>query len=427
MNIQKGIVIFSYELQIQSKRFEFHEEVTFKPPLAPAIQALKPILESLLLMLGISYWKTYCPKTIIIQPFTLTQKQAAFWNLVYTKGLGEFYYKNNIDYRGLIQFPYEDGNAEKIDSSSFAPRSLVLLGGGKDSVVSAELMKSKNKDFSLFAINPVPLQRRIADQIGENLIEIQRNLDPKLFELNTSEGVYNGHIPVSAVYTFISLFAAKLYDYRYIVASNEASSNYGNVTYLGQEINHQWSKSFEFEKEVQTYISAYISKYIQYFSLVRPIHEIEIVRLFTKHNKYFPFFSSCNRNFKLSGGLNGSLWCGKCPKCAFVFLLLSAFLPKIEVINIFKKNLFADESLLTTYKELLGIEGFKPFECVGTPEESLWAFAEVLKRGEYTDDVIVKLIAGILQNRVDIQNSNVLSVRHDNIIPKEFTGILSSL
>lgn len=423
-NIQKGIVIFSYEMQIKSKRFEFHEELSFKPPITSTIQALKPSLESLLLMLGISYWKTYCPATIIIKPFTLTRKQAEFWNLVYTKGLGEFFYKNKIDFLGLVQFPYEDSEVEKTDSSSYTPRSLVLFGGGKDSIVSAELLKDHNKDYSLLAINSVQLQRRIADQIGKNLIEIQRKLDPKLFELNTEEGVYNGHIPISAVYAFISLFAAIIYDYQYCVASNEESSNYGNISYLGQGINHQWSKSFEFEKEIHAYISKYISKHITYFSLLRPIHEIEIVRLFSKYKEYFPLFSSCNRNFKLSGSINGPLWCGRCPKCAFVFLLLSAFLPKVEVVHIFKKNLFADESLLMLYKELLGSEGFKPFECVGTPEESLWAFAEMLKRGEYNDDSVVKSMKSM---RTDIQDPHVFDVRHNNLIPNEFKDVISSL
>lgn len=430
-NIQKGSIVFSYELEVESKRHEFCEALSFAPPSDADIQALKPMLESLLLVLGISYWKTYCPKTIIIKPFELTQKQAAFWNLVYTKGLGEFFYKNNIDYRGLVQFPYGDShNPRKPDERIHAPRSLVLLGGGKDSIVTAQLFKAHGKDFSLFATNPVLLQRQIADTIGKDFIEVRRTLDPKLFELNRAKGVYNGHIPISAIYAFIGLLGAQLYDYRYVVASNEVSSNYGNMEYLGQEINHQWSKSFEFEREVRAYIEAYISQDLQYFSLLRPIHEIEIVRLFTKHAEYFSSFSSCNANFKISGGLTNSLWCGKCPKCAFIFLLLSAFLPKADVTGIFGKNMFADTSLLALYKELLGIEGFKPFECVGTPEESLWAFQEVLKRGEYTEDIIVKSITGVLHDRrqeASVQGAHVFDRGHDHAIPKAFSDIIPFL
>lgn len=424
-NIEKGTVIFSYKLQNSLDKFEFQEQLTFNPPPTYDLQQLKPALDNLLLMLGISYWKTYCPRVLVILPFTLTQKQAAFWNLVYTKGLGEFYYKNNIDYRGLVQFPYGDTTVENFKTEPTTLRSLVLLGGGKDSIVSAELFKQQKKEFSLFSVNPVPLQRKIAGEIGNNLIEVNRKLDPKLLELNASEGVYNGHIPISAVYAFISLFAARLYNFKYIVTSNEASSNYGNVSYLGQEINHQWSKSFEFEKEFQTYVADNVSKVITYFSLLRPISEVEVVRLFVNHHKYFSSFSSCNTNFKLSPGMSQRLWCGKCPKCAFVFLLLGAYLSKADMLSIFKKNLFTDEFLLATYKELLGVEGFKPFECVGTPQESLWALQQIVKKGEYNNDVIIKVLTDVI-NRGE-KEIDVLKIRHAHAIPNEFLGVISLL
>jgi hypothetical protein len=423
-NIQKGTVIFSYELTVESKLIEFHETLQFTPSTA-TISKIQPFLDALLLMLGISYWKTYCPATIIILPFTLTRKQADFWNLVYTKGLGEFYYKNNIDYRGLVQFPFDEHTAPLLTGLSFSDKSLVLLGGGKDSIVTAELLKQQGKKYSLFALNPVELQKEIAQLIGKDLLSIRRVMDPQLFDLNR-RGVYNGHVSITAMYSLFGVFAAALYDFRYVIVSNEASANYGNVEYFGGVINHQWSKSFEFESAFQIYIHEFITPNITYFSLLRPIQELEIMKLFTKYPKYFPAFSSCNTNFKVSGNTGGSLWCGICPKCAFVFLLLSSLLSKTDVIKIFNKNLFTDASLFTLYKELLGLEGFKPFECVGTPEESRIAFARVIERGEYTDDVIVKLITPMLHNSQIPQSMNA-SVRHEHIIPSEFSDIIPFL
>ncbi len=189
-----------------------------------------------------------------------------------------------------------------------------------------------------------------------------------------------------------ALFAALLYDFRVVVASNEASANYGNVMYLGSEMNHQWSKSLEFETLLSQYVTNYISQDLSVFSLLRPLTEMDIAKTFSKYPNYFHSFTSCNTNFKIQHNPRRGQWCGKCPKCAFVFLILSAFLPKETVIGIFQKNLFADPTLIATYEELLGIAGFKPFECVGTPEESILAFRKVREKGEFSGDVVYEHI-----------------------------------
>jgi hypothetical protein len=431
-NISNGDITFSYELQTQGKVFSFRETLTFTPPKGTQKRAeqFKPFLDNIFLALGISYWKIYCPRRIVIQPFILSREQADFWNLVYTKGLGEFYYANHIDFRNLVQFPYSQVTTRVQEHFNPSERSLVLLGGGKDSIVTAEILRQHKKEFSLFTLNSVELQRRIGKLIGHDVLEMKRTIDPQLFQLNTSGNAYNGHVPISAIYAFISLFAAALYDYQYIIASNEVSANYGNVEYLGQEINHQWSKSFEFEQAFQSYVRQHITSDLKYFSLLRPIHEIEIVKLFTGYEKYFSAFSSCNRNFTQTNTMKGSRWCGVCPKCAFVFLLLSAFLPKVKVLEIFCKDLFAEESLLTTYKELLGFEGFKPFECVGTSEESLWAFKKILDGKEYNDDVVVKTLAHAVNGqaaKIETFESRIFSQSKIHAVPDEFSDVISSL
>jgi hypothetical protein len=85
------------------------------------------------------------------------------------------------------------------------------------------------------------------------------------------------------------------------------------------------------------------------------------------------------------------MWCGNCPKCAFAFVHLSAFLSKDAVIKMFMKNLLADEYLIDLYKELLGIKGIKPFDCVGTFEETTLAFYLVYKKNEFNDEAIMKM------------------------------------
>jgi hypothetical protein len=431
IDIPKGEAKFYYELGIPEKTFHFLETLKFTPP--PGYQdtpehaaTLHSIGQSLLLMFGISYWKTYCPKKIIL-PFGLSEKQAVFWNLLYTKGLGEFYYENKIDYRNLVQFPFEKNMFGTKRNIVRKNRSLVLLGGGKDSIVSAELLKASQKEFSLFALGEYAMHKPIAKEIGKPFVTMTRIMDSQLFELN-AKGAYNGHVPISAIYAFTSLFAAFIYDFKYIVTSNEESANYGNVMYLDNEINHQWSKSFEFEQAFQQYVDEYISPGMTYFSLLRPYREIKITELFSHYPKYFHIFSSCNNNFSLKNQKEDAFWCGACPKCAFIFLLLSAFLPKSEVVSIFQKNLFANTALLKTYKQLLGLEGVKPFDCVGTPEESLYALSLVIKRREFTEDAIMRELSDILTDKmgqISQKGAKLLETMSLDTIPNEFHSIFN--
>lgn len=390
-DLEKGEVLFHFGLRGE-KNIDFIEKISF-PPIKISIpqELLRSVLNNLMLVVGISYWKLYCPKEIIIESNFLTQEQAEFWNTVYTKGLGEFFYKNKIDFRGLINFPYGKQAAFSPTSFPRKDRTILGLGGGKDSIVVAEFLKQKNKDFDLFAVGTAKIQEEVGIAIGKKPIVINRELDSKLFELNKN-GAYNGHIPVSAVYAFLGLMAGIFYDYNQIVVGNEKSANYGNVEYLGEMINHQWSKSEEFEKLFNNYLQKFVTKDVSYSSPLRNMNELEVVREFVKYPQYFKVFSSCNNNFKILRFAqdDNKRWCGKCPKCLFVFISLAAFLSKEKVLGIFGQNLFDDKSLIPLFEELIGVRNFKPFECVGTPEEVKLALGNILEKGEFNNSDLIK-------------------------------------
>ncbi|MEK9175444.1 MAG: hypothetical protein AAB795_02505 [Patescibacteria group bacterium] len=426
----KGLVQFNYSIKHKSKTFRFTETLRFAPPPKTVSQEIvTSVLDSLHLLLGISYWKLFCPKNIKISSQTLTKDQAKFWNTVYTDGLGEFFYKNKIDFRGLVKFPYKNKKITKPVTQKTKNRSLLMIGGGKDSIVSAELLKKYKKKFTPFILNTSNIQKKAIRQIGKKPIIILRALDTQLFKLRKHSGVYNGHIPVTAIYDLTALLAAILYNYRYIVASIEESANHGNVSYLGKYINHQWSKSYTFEKMLQHYIATYITSEISCFSLLRPFTEVKIVQLFAKHKKYFSSFSSCNTNFTILKHAR-RLWCGKCPKCAFVFLSLAPRIRKEKLIQIFGKNLFSDKTLIPMFEELLGIRNFKPFECVGTPSEVRLAFYKTLQTKEFKNDVVVKMFENKFSLRfanIKKSESNIMKVHANANIPKEFKRIVDSI
>lgn len=427
---EKMEATFSYNILYKGESFELKEKLSF--PQQQSINDLPPVLlttvlDNLSLALGISYYKLFCPKDIILEQMRLSKEQAEFWNTVYTKGLGEFFYQNQIDFRGLIKFPF----VESVDASSVSfprqDRSLVGIGGGKDSIVVGELLKAMQKEFTAFIVNDHPIKEQTVELLQVNKLIIKREIDPQILELNNRSDTYNGHVPFSTHMAFISLFTALLYDYRYTIFANEESASYGSVEYLGQEINHQWSKSLEFEGMFQEYVKTYITPDVSYFSLLRPFSEVAIAKRFATYPQYFPIFSSCNKNFRIVEKTD-IRWCGECPKCAFTFLLLAAFLPKSVVVTVFGQNLLAKERLLMTYKELLGVSKMKPFDCVGTPAEVKIAFYLTLQKGEYNEDVVMKMFKNDVLPKVENIEEvkrDVFTVAKGHRIPEPFVGVLT--
>lgn len=393
-------VFFDYAIEFSNREaLEFRETIVFpyefdleKIPK----ELLQNLLSSVHLMLGISYYKLYCPKKIITQR-PLSRQQAEFFNTVYRKGLGEFFYRNDIDPTGLIEFPF-DGELE-VRSVEFKRKKRILMGigGGKDSIVAGELLKEQGEDVTALLVETQRnslISEKVVQEMGVPQMKIERFLDEKIFQQH--EGSYNGHVPISAVFAFLGFLAAVVYDYAYVLVGNEFSSNFGNIDYKGEEINHQWSKSEEFENLFQEYSRNFLCPDVTYFSLLRPFYEIRIAKMFAAHKKYFPYFSSCNRSFRIHKEKQEKLWCGECPKCVFVFTLLSAFLPKEELVEIFGKNLYEKEELLSLFRDVLGFGGTKPFDCVGTFEEAQAAF--FLAGEKFKGDFVMERLWGMIEN-----------------------------
>ncbi|HNX10550.1 MAG TPA: UDP-N-acetylmuramoyl-L-alanine--D-glutamate ligase [bacterium] len=386
---------------------------------------LDAALFNLHLALGLSYYKAYCPAKIIIKSGQLNAVQAKFWNNLYQKGLGEFSYKNKLDLRNWINFPANAKNIAKAEKINLQDRSLSLIGGGKDSCLAAEMLKAEQQDFALFSLGDSPIQSETSRLVGKKRIIINRTIDSQLFTLNQA-GAYNGHVPISSIYAFSAVLAAILYDYRHIILANERSANFGNLNYLGQEINHQYSKSFEFELELAQYINDFITPELKYFSLLRRYSELRIMAEFSRLPKYLPAFSSCNRNFKITKQ-SQTKWCGECPKCAFSFNLLSAFIPMDKLVKIFKKNLYQDQNLLPLFLELWGQKNFKPFDCVGEPQEALAASLLALKQKGYGQTFVLKHFAKNVRPKIKNPEKLItdnLSLKPGHHLPESFQKII---
>lgn len=331
------------------------------------------------IMAGISYFKAALPKKISFYEIALSPWQRDFFTKIYTYGLGEFFYQNNIDPIGAVNFPEADAPGSHPINLPDLSGTLIPLGGGKDSLTTIELLKTfeqetqnsqQIKPLQTWSVGHADLFETVTPLINLPHLQVKRTLCPNLIKLN-QEGALNGHVPISALLGFLSVCTAILTHKKYIALSNESSANAGNTTWKGININHQYSKSLEYEKAFQEYIHKYISPDIHWFSFLRPYSELKIAEIFSEKcfEKYKDHFSSCNRNFVLSKNNQQFHWCGKCPKCAFVFLILAPFIEKEKLRQLFGANLFEKPELEQTYKELFGLADIKPFECVGEIEE----------------------------------------------------------
>jgi len=345
-------------------------------------------LEGLIFNIGmielVSYWKATCSPQIVIHNYVLDEKQQNWWKKLYYKGLGEFFYQNEIEclFDDFVQFsfadnanPYSDLHFKNIETSQ---KVIVPIGGGKDSVVTLEELKTE-KEVIPFIINPrgatldcarvagfnikttnlEPLFSK-APLVADDIVILERSIDENLLTCN-KQGFLNGHTPFSAMLAFYTVLVSYGTNTREIALSNEASAN--EATVLGTDVNHQYSKSLEFEKDFQHYVQHYMGDCAHYFSYLRNFSELQIAEKFSKYPQYFSVFRSCN------AGSKENKWCCNCPKCLFAYIILAPFIEKNALLQIFGEDLLNKPEMERFLNQLTGKEATKPFECVGTVEE----------------------------------------------------------
>ncbi len=370
---------------------------------------------------SLSYWKAACSPSFVIAAGYLNEQQLTFWHELLKKGLSEFFFVNQINgwVENFVEMKVVAPQSEsEPEQTVHKNRVLIPVGGGKDSAVTLEMLKESGLELATSTVNENDqiLSVLAASHVSAH-IQISRTLDPKLLELN-NQGYLNGHTPFSAMLAFSSTFAAYLYDYQYVALSNEWSANEGNVEFLGQTINHQYSKTVEFERNFRNYVYKYLSTTVEYFSFLRPLHELQIANLFTHSSQYFPVFLSCNRGQKTGH------WCTECPKCLFVYIMLSPFLDQQTLVGIFGQDLLAKESLLPILNELAGVTECKSLECVGTREETVLALHMTLKKYQNQELPILLQYAKKIIGATSTPEEFLNGFQTPHFLPEKFEELL---
>lgn len=409
----------------------FHPTLLFKNLNWERYQSLdQKLIREWLFRIGmvelLSYWKAACPAEIVIQAGYLTEHEVSFWQKLLQNGMSEFFFVNQIDgwQPNFVHLNVEaSAQPYDLDKSVKANQVLVPVGGGKDSVVTVETLKKSQLSLALFTVNKSAASERIAQISGvQTKVEVIRSVDPQILSLN-DQGYLNGHTPFSSLLAFVSTFSAYLFDYSDVALSNEWSANEGNIIFLGHTVNHQYSKSLEFEQDFRQYLKEYLSSTVNYFSFLRPIHELQIAQLFSGYSKYFPVFLSCNRGYR------ADKWCGECPKCLFTAIILSPFLSSDQIKQIFKKDILNDQTLLPILQELSGLTELKSLECVGTRDETRAALAVAIKKmdPEHLPALFLYAQKNILANDSTSQENAVSilsSYQTNHFLPPELDQLL---
>ncbi|GGA68232.1 hypothetical protein GCM10011521_03010 [Arenimonas soli] len=383
--------------------------------------AVQRALRLLHLVAGVSYYKAAVPAEIRIEAYDIDAGTAALLTSVYENGLGEFAYRNGLSLRGKIVFPAR-GSAAPAPPAGLSEHAVVAIGGGKDSLVSIEALRAAGVAQTVTWVGGSPLIAACAARTGLPTLNIGRALSPLLFDLNR-RGALNGHIPVTAVNSAILALAALLHGHDQVVFSNERSASYGSLIPGTGEVNHQWSKGWEFERDFAAHLRSHVAADLRYYSLLRPFSELAVARQFARIDHYDAYFSSCNRNFHLLGERPAQRWCGVCPKCHFVFLALAPFMPKPRLMGIFGRNLLDEADQAPGFDALMEFRDHKPFECVGEGRESRAAMELLANSAAWREDALVKRYSREIRPQLDPADRGLASL----LEPSDDHGIPGAL
>lgn len=347
------------------------------------------LCEYTFLVAGTSYYKLFPTKEFDLGDIKLGASAVELLNKLYTGGLSQFIYENDLDPADMAQFSASEQEAQK--PLEYGGNGLLLMqSGGKDSLLATELLKDAGHDFEMTHISSTGEYPPFLDMIDAKMNAAQRIIDLPAIKQGIADGGLNGHIPFSALYGGFALIQAVLLNKSLAISSIETAAEEPSlITESGFEVNHQYSKRYEIELGLQKYLHDRVATGVNYGSILRPLSEVKIGELFARFawKKYKDHFSSCNNANYRQGEDKGSLsWDGTCPKCANSFLLFAPFVDKAELLEVFSgKNIIRSEDMQSTYRDLLGVSDAKPLECVGTIDEMRYAYkAANAKDSEYS-------------------------------------------
>lgn len=265
--------------------------------------------------------------------------------------------------------------------------TLAFCGGGKDSLLSMRLLEAGGIPFSSFSYSRTcygsqDQQHRLMSGLAStssatrhHRLWINDSFHHFCKQRYAAGAVVGG---ITEAETPLSVAAALPYalafNYTDLVVGHERSADSGNGLFdgNGQEINHQWGKSFEAELLLNELVRNHVISGISYFSPLKPIHDSVIFTMLRDYQTEIGLTHSCNVS---------KPWCGRCAKCCYVLSGFFAYLddlpPGLEAVP----ALLDEPNNQPLLAALAGRGSHRPFECVGEAGEMLLALALCARKG----------------------------------------------
>lgn len=420
-----GVLRLCYRIEGQGESLRLVERFDFGPGRSGSAvdgAAMQAALDLLHWVAGTSYWKAGCRGRVAFDDGRAPDpSQARALETVYRAGLAELAWRNELDGRYWPDFASAAGEPPDAEAEPARLPSdiLVPMGGGKDSLVALERVRRCGFEPDTVQIGSAGLIGTVARAAGARHHVIGRRLAPELHELNAA-GAINGHVPITAINAAALVVMAIHRGFGSIVFANERSADVPTlIAPDGTPVNHQFAKSFEFERLLDDWVHRYIAPDLDVFSLLRRDRELAICREFAGLPRYHGVFSSCNRNFHLDGP-RATRWCRSCPKCTFVFLSMAPFLDVESMVGIFGADLLDDPERCGDFAALLALGEPRPFECVGEPDEARCAVRLLSDHPRWHDRVVVRELSSRIAGMDVPDVSRLLEPGGPHGIPERF-------
>jgi UDP-N-acetyl-alpha-D-muramoyl-L-alanyl-L-glutamate epimerase len=266
-------------------------------------------------------------------------------------------------------------------------RLLVLCGGGKDSLVSMRLLERAGIPYDTFVYShsvygSASFQHALIDDLVERCAPQHRHrgwvvddaMDAPLSAVYPELGIERVVAAETVSSYWTALPVALQHGCTAVALGVTRSTDEHNLVWelTGERINYLWGMSSAAEQLLHDYVRTNLFSNLRMFHLLRPVYDLNVFSALQRELDAVPATHSCARQ---------KPWCGRCAKCIYVWMHYVAWLPAETVSQCFTANLFDVPENRSMLRKMLGLEGYKPTDCVGTVSEARLAFAMCRAKG----------------------------------------------
>jgi UDP-N-acetyl-alpha-D-muramoyl-L-alanyl-L-glutamate epimerase len=311
------------------------------------------------------------------------------WETLFRNVWAVWRFENDLpDYRlPRPPAPHVVDTRAAIDVDEGQTRLLMLCGGGKDSLASMKLLERAGIAYDTFIYSHSTYGRG----------EPQHQLIDALVDRCRPRRVHRAWVlddaleaPIAAAYAplgirrivaaetvssyWLALPVALQHGFTEVALGITRSTDEHNLVWekTGEPVNYLWGMSAAAEQLLHDYVQRELVSNLTMFHLLRPIYDVNVFALLRRNLDAVPHTHSCAQQ---------KPWCCRCAKCLYVWMNYVAWLPAATVAATVDLNLFDLPENGTILRKMLGLESYKPTDCVGTVSEARLAFAMCRARG----------------------------------------------